>query len=587
MEQINSNKVVTIYILFLFLLLGVTFRYGAVSLDKNMENRTNIEKKEEEKAKRGAIVTEDGYHIAYTTKSYTAEVNTKNIPIENEQIFAKMFALYSDMDVGDVLVKIRERKGHVVLAKNLTFQQYQNIKELSREFQNLKILVGEMENGRYIFHGLSVYESGATRNYPYGDAVTPIMGYTNKHDEGKYSRVHGMKGIEKRFEEYLAPEDDGYISGNRDIRGELILNSNLLHEQTKHGFDIHLNINLAIQRKIEILLDRYKQDFGAKEIMVGVMESGSGKVLSLATSNRYVRKHLKDISYLQVKATEYIFEAGSVIKPIVYSLLLDSKSIRRGQYVDCENGRYKVGRKVITDEHKMKSVPVEDVIIYSSNIGMVKLTEDYDPISFHNGLKKFGFGISSGIEVSREHRGRINTAKELRSKIYRATASFGHGFNVNFVQILKAFNVFNNDGKMVTPKLVAYIKDNDGKLLEPDRDLEIPDGKVLNVSTSRKVKNILVQTVKRGTGKRTDILGLEIGGKTGTAHIARGSKYIDEYHSSFFGFANGKKNKYTIGVTVVEPQTDYFASKTAVPVFKDIVEILVDNKYLTKRYNSR
>jgi cell division protein FtsI (penicillin-binding protein 3) len=583
----NSNKVVVIYIFFLFLLGIVLVRYGSVGLGK-IENETNTVRKVREKSKRGSIVSADGYHLAYTTKSYTAEVNTKEIPVENRNLFARMFSLYSGEAEGDILRKISSRNGHVVLAKNLTFQQYQNIKELSREFTSLKILTRHKDRrGRSVFHGLSIYESGAKRNYPYGNSVTPVIGYTNKYEENRYTQVKGVKGIERRFEEYLKPGEDGYLLGSKDARGDVILNSNLRKRFPEDGSDIHLNINLELQRKIEIMLDKFKEKFEAKEIMSGVIESETGKVLSMATSNRFIRSRLKseEIGYLQVKSAEYIFEPGSVVKPIVYALLLDKKMIRRGQYVNCENGRYKVGRKVITDEHKMKNVPAEEIIIHSSNIGMIKITENYAPVDFHNGLKQFGLGLSSGLEVSKENPGRLNTIQELKSKVYRATASFGHGFLTNFSQLLKAFNIFNNDGKIVSPKLVAYIKHPDGKIEAPEREYTIPENKqVLSVSTSRKMKNILVQTVKKGTGQGTDILGLEIGGKTGTAHIAKGSGYINEYHSSFFGFVNGKKRKYTIGVTVVEPQTVYFASQTAVPVFKEIIEILVDTGFLEKRY---
>ena len=82
------------------------------------------------------------------------------------------------------------------------------------------------------------------------------------------------------------------------------------------------------------------------------------------------------------------------------------------------------------------------------------------------------------------------------------------------------------------------------------------------------------------TGAGTITPGIEVGGKTGTAHIAQRGKYVDKYNTSFFGFANDDKHRNTIGVTVIKPKTNHFASKTAVPVYKQIVDLLVEFDYL-------
>jgi len=87
----------------------------------------------------------------------------------------------------------------------------------------------------------------------------------------------------------------------------------------------------------------------------------------------------------------------------------------------------------------------------------------------------------------------------------------------------------------------------------------------------------------RGTGVKAQYPGLEVGGKTGTAHIAKNGRYVREYHSSFYGFANDKEgNKYTIGVLVIRAKKryKYFASLSAVPTFKRIVHTLVELDYL-------
>jgi cell division protein FtsI (penicillin-binding protein 3) len=68
-----------------------------------------------------------------------------------------------------------------------------------------------------------------------------------------------------------------------------------------------------------------------------------------------------------------------------------------------------------------------------------------------------------------------------------------------------------------------------------------------------------------------------------TAHIAKGGRYIEEYHSSFYGFANDMEgNRYTIGVLVIRPKDphNFYASRSAVPVFREVVKVLAGEDFL-------
>ena len=164
-----------------------------------------------------------------------------------------------------------------------------------------------------------------------------------------------------------------------------------------------------------------------------------------------------------------------------------------------------------------------------------------------------------------------NEQDKNEDNIYKATDSYGQGITSTFMQVLKAYSVFNNDGIMVTPYIV---KKSDSQT------------KVLSSNTANKMKNMLIKTVEKGTGRKTFIEGLEIGGKTGTANIVENGRYQRKYMSSFFGFVNDKNKKYTIGVTVNDPVNKgkkwyyYYASHSAVPVFKEITKILLKLNYL-------
>ncbi len=102
------------------------------------------------------------------------------------------------------------------------------------------------------------------------------------------------------------------------------------------------------------------------------------------------------------------------------------------------------------------------------------------------------------------------------------------------------------------------------------------------------IHSILIDVVKDGTAKLARYHGLEIGGKTGTAHVAENGRYIDKYHSSFFGFANDADgHRYTIGVLVIKPSRYYFASQTAVPTFRRVVDKMVNFNLLRPKVGSR
>ena len=133
----------------------------------------------------------------------------------------------------------------------------------------------------------------------------------------------------------------------------------------------------------------------------------------------------------------------------------------------------------------------------------------------------------------------------------------------------------------MTPRLIDYFQDTNGKhyKLPPPQ----PDRQAVSEKTASQIHNILLEVVKRGTGVAGQYKGLEIGGKTGTAHIATSRGYSRQYHSSFFGFANDNSgHKYTIGVLVirVKKRPQYFASKSAVPTFRKITNALVELHYL-------
>ncbi|NOR57271.1 MAG: penicillin-binding protein 2, partial [Sulfurimonas sp.] len=245
--------------------------------------------------------------------------------------------------------------------------------------------------------------------------------------------------------------------------------------------------------------------------------------------------------------------------------------------VNGHNGRFKIGRKVITDEHRFDWLSAENVIVHSSNVGIAQLVQKLSGVELHEGYKSFGLTKKSTNDLIYEKVGSIPSIKRLNNEIYKATSSYGYGMRANLMQLIRAYSAFNNNGRIIMPKLVSNFIDARGQniLIENEEQIQ-----VIKSSTANRVKKILIKTVNEGTGKKARTNGLIIGGKTGTAHIVEKGKYVNKYNTAFLGFTNDRQNKYTMGVVVIQPKSSQFAAQTAVPVYKKAVEIMIEEGYL-------
>lgn len=577
----HSNKSKKILALFLVLMFGFVI-FLAVMLYTALHDRNipSIYSEDSSKAQRGSIISADGYHIATTQKLYKAVVNTRNIDPNKLELFIQLFSIYSGMDPEEIRERLNTRKGTVTLSYHISPKEAMYLKTLAFELRRLGVFVEyETASGDRILQGLSILESGEARLYPYTTLLTPLLGYPRKMEENGYTRIYGIKGLEKFFDEELNPQQNKTQKALRDVNGYLILNKQSDFKRQINGLTVKLNIPIMLQSRIEIITDKHKEKLQADEIIATVMDSKSGKIIALASSNRFDPNHIRTQDYpsLNTNAIEYSYEPGSVIKPIIFSLLLDRGLINPYDMVNGHNGRFTMGTKTIVDEHAFSMISAEDVLVYSSNIGIAQLGQKLNGKEFTEGLERFGFTHFSGIDLPYEKRGSIPSSAQLNNYLYKAITSYGYGMRANPMQLVKAFNVFNNGGKLVNPMVVEALYDDNGRTIP--MQVQAPT-QVISPATAERMKQILIKTVNVGTGTIAKTPGLEVGGKTGTAHIAKNGGYSNSYHTSFIGFANDTKHNYTIGITVINPRTVYFASITAVPVFKAIIDLMVEEKYL-------
>ena len=584
MEQSDAKKIKILF-LFFVVLLGFLVFFGTLFYWATIDRRLpRLEHSEVSHALRGNIISSDGFKIATSQKLYKAIVDTRNIDPKKIDLFVKLYTLYSGDEPAKILATLKSNQGSTVLSYRIDSKSAKYLQELSRKLYKLGVFRSyeDPKTGVAFLRGLSVLESGEDRLYPAVDAITPIVGYVKKLEQNNVTKTTGVKGIERFYEDKLSSVQDAFISGSRDISNAIILDGNSVSSRRYDGYDVHLTLSLKMQKIIEKTLDAQKINLDAKEILISVINSETGEVLALATSNRFNPDSIdkKDYGSLNISAIEYIYEPGSVMKPITLALLLKANKVNPYDIINLYGGSYKIGTKVIKDTHKDEKLTVEDVIVHSSNVGTAQIAQKLDAMEFYQGLKDFGFSLRSGVDLPFENPGIIPALNRFNSPIYKATVGYGYGMNATFMQVLKAYTAFNNNGRIVTPMLVKKLVSPLGQEMFPEKT---PEQQVVPPSVAKRIQKILIKTVHEGTGVGTKMQGLEVGGKTGTAHIAEDGEYVSVYNSSFFGFANDQKNRYTIGVLVREAKKKkaYFASQSAVPVFKQVIEKLVENGYLT------
>ncbi len=607
----KDNKVKKIVILFLFILLLLSILlFSVFDTMKSYRRLPSLETSKKELSVRGDIVSSDNFKITTSKKIYKASIDTRHLDENKKELFIKLFSIYSNIPAKKISKKIEDslnKPGNLVLSYNIDSRTAKNLKELAFKLRKLNVFKSRKVKGGKILRGLNINESGEKRIYSYEDTLTPVAGYISKFEsENGKTKVKGIKGLEKKYDELLNNSKDGILSGKRDVLSYISFNKKSIIKQRVDGANLVLNIPLKLQKNNEMILDMYKDKLSADEVIISIMDSKTGKVLSLASSNRFNPEKIyqKDIPSLNVNAIEYQFEPGSVIKPISIALVIDKGRIKKDELLFAYNtkgkankkgefprGRYKLGRFTIKDDHRFKKhyLTLDDILIYSSNIGTLQFAQRLSGAEFFEGMKRFGFTRKTGIDLPYEKIGVMPKIwqfsandKKKEDNVFKATVSYGQGMTSTFMQVLKAYSIFNNEGVSVTPKIVSYIEVNEDKYKED----VLKNKRVISKKTAEEIKRLLIKTVDLGTGKAAKIEGLEIGGKTGTAQIARGGKYLKKYISSFFGFVNDGENSYTIGVTVMNPISTgkhwyyHYASWSAVPVFKEIVNNLVKLNYL-------
>src|SRR5690606_28759922 len=153
--------------------------------------------------------------------------------------------------------------------------------------------------------------------------------------------------------------------------------------------------------------------------------------------------------------------------------------------------------------------------------------------------------------------------------------AFGYGVSVTPMQTLTFYNAVANDGVMVKPQFVSEIKEWNKTIKK--FDVEVMNNRICSPETTKKLKAVLENVVKKGTGSKLYSKDFSMAGKTGTAKVnyGKGGREDFYYASSFVGYFPADHPKYSCIVVVHKPNTsknNYYGADVAGPVFKRIAQ---------------
>jgi cell division protein FtsI/penicillin-binding protein 2 len=277
------------------------------------------------------------------------------------------------------------------------------------------------------------------------------------------------------------------------------------------------------------------------------------------------------------RTIQEIYEPGSVLKPITMAIAIDQGEVAPGTIYDDK-------ADVRVDEYTIKNallihygkVTMTNCLEFSINTCMTSVSERLGKKLFHRMLERFGFGRITGIELDDELPGEILPWRDWSNALL-ATASFGQGISATPLQMVTAFAVLANGGKLLRPTIIDSIRHSDGssERLEP----KIVE-QVITEESSQTITAMLVSSVEHGYAKTAKVPWHYIAGKTGTSQIAGpGGKYESGTGSTFNTFVGYAPPDNPRFIAIVKfdrakiKQTVHGAA-TAAPTFKQIAAFL-------------
>lgn len=398
------------------------------------------------------------------------------------------------------------------------------------------------------------YKETNKRVYPHGESISQLIGFTNRNQDG-------VEGLELEYNALLKPQSES-LRLLKDPKGRVL-------EQTRlSGFDqsvLTLSIDILLQQTLFKMAQNALEKYKAESISILVVDTQTGEILANVNCpsfdpNKPITNY--GINHTNRIATE-TYEPGSTLKPLAIYPALYTNSVNPDSIIDIENGQKMIQSINIKDVGlPQDKLSLRNVIQRSSNVGIVNITSEYNANDLYELYESIGFGTKTNVGFPGEKSGLLSYLT-FNTDLGKAFASLGYGLEITMLQLAQSFVIVANSG-MKTP--LTYIK----------RSKPIDQKRILDEDTAQQLNDLMINVVKNGTGRKAQVKGVDVAGKTGTSQLQALGEYIDEFTTSFVGYAPAEnyQPKRLVVVLVRKPSQPYqFGSQSAAPLFADAMSV--------------
>lgn len=500
---------------------------------------------------RGAILDRSGKELAVSsmTKSLFVDPNHVYDTHTPEEIASDIAPLIG-LTEQDILDDIARGGGFVWVKRRLEHTEYEAVRAVIRE-KGYSDCLG--------------FQNEAKRYYPNDALAANVIGFVGTDDEG-------LDGVEQALDPLLkgeVREERLTVDGQR----RPILDS-IFAGRRVYGSDycktVSLTIDSTIQFMVEQELDRAMAENNPDSITAIVMDPKTGEILAMASRPSYNPNRFWEYPQENWKnrAVAFIYEPGSTFKAVVAGAALQEGIVTPNQ-VFFDPGYVMVsGRRIQNwSNESYGAVTFTDIVKKSLNTGFAQVGLSLGAEKMMHYTRVFGFGERTGIDLPGEEEGILFNADDMRDSDI-ATTAIGQSIAVTPLQLVTAMAAIANGGTLMHPYIVREIRNPDGSVYEARAPREIR--RVLEPTVDRTLIGLLEQVVASGGGKKAEVKGYRIAGKTGTAQKIRRETagYLEgRYIASFCGFAPVEDPIFTVLVMIDDPRGgDFYGGQIAAPV---------------------
>lgn len=395
------------------------------------------------------------------------------------------------------------------------------------------------------------------RVYPHGHLAGQLLGSVNLDSEG-------LEGVELFKNADLSGQVVS-VRAIKDAMGRPSFIDAKAAQEVKHGSPVRLTLDAGLQADVEQKLEAAVLKHGARSGLALVMHAGSGELLSLAHYPFFDPRGRSAAPDLRrIRAWTDGYEPGSVLKPFLMAAALKA-GVKGSDHEWGGRGEVYIQGKRIgeAEEHeKFEWLTLAETVKLSSNVGAAKFALRIGAPKYFGFLREFGFGSRSGLGMPGEISGVLPPADQVKP-LRLANIGFGQGLLATPLQVARAMAGLLGHGNLPTPRL----------FLESEPQLESRLSPAISASVLASLAAVVED--EKGTGRKAQLPGYRVVGKTATAQVVdpRTRKYSTRrYISSFTGGLIAPKDSWVILALLDGASPHYYAGDVAAPLFRSIAE---------------